>query len=324
MAAAGGFDMSPSWAKTCFQQLQAAEEDAMVVSFPGYAHVGFGDVVAADKYFLWQAAVCDRQATKRAPASMPGKLDWPHMTLLRLDDGWADLEASKGPDHLLWHLIWNLRNVDEGAFSKLNVTTLLEEMNEHLRSTGVLFKVFPGQIWCNRGGHRYEVLGGPALDRYLQAQAWLRSRLTQAGQLASLTFWAEGEGNEAHITFNYEADPITVKLVPTYEDPEFEKEVQNARGPSMEVALKILDDLELGCYKSIFEKEQLSMRVLDTVTADDLLAMGITVLGHRIRILKAFESTTKAAKAAAEHSDQSFASADDDSYHHVPASSSSS
>jgi len=108
------------WCPTAFQIVDKSEPDATLPYTDGKdgAFVAFGDLVCSGGYVLVQAHMCNRSFQK-APLALHRILEFPHMTLAKLDLGWSERSGNS--------TIWK---TEEASERDLNVSTRLQTIND--------------------------------------------------------------------------------------------------------------------------------------------------------------------------------------------------
>jgi len=267
------------WCPTAFDIAAGHEVDQTIIFREGSSDgpfIAFGEVVCSDRYILWQAHVCNR-VFRRAPVNFHKMYEFPHMTLARLEQGYAERRANKS----LW-----LVDGHSGP-EEFDLSDVLRQLNESLHQNTVVYRLHDGHLSPNYYGCRYDITGGQARTVYRKVQDDLRVHIGHLGDRVS--FWAE-EPAHPHITFEYldddmgcaqDMDLVHGDAASSFGNGPSERSLTS----SIDIVLKKLDEHRLGQLKPIFEREQLSRSVLPLLTDNQLKEVGITRLGERQKVL---------------------------------------
>jgi hypothetical protein len=89
------------WCPSAFQVAQGLDIDHELMFKENTTcdgpFVAFGDVVCSERYILWQAHICNR-SFRRAPVNLQKMYEFPHMTLAKLEHGYAERQANRSTD----------------------------------------------------------------------------------------------------------------------------------------------------------------------------------------------------------------------------------
>ena len=239
--------------------------------------VAFGDVVCSERYILWQAHICSR-AFRRAPVNLQKMYEFPHMTLAKLEQGYAERHANKS--------IWFVDG--PSGPEEFDVSQIVRDLNVSLRRDSTVYMLHAGHLCLNYVGCRYDITGGAARNVFRQMQIALRTQLAQLSDRVS--YWAE-EPAHPHITFEYPEESQDEDVWWEQKRPDGESVLdsaptENSKTSSMEFVLEELDKRHLGRLKPIFERERISQSVLPSLTDNHLKDAGIVRMGDRQKVLQ--------------------------------------
>jgi hypothetical protein len=272
------------WCPTGYDVVNGMGDDQSIVLTEGAPSAGpfvaFGQVVCSERYLLWQAQICNRSFLK-APLNLNKLLQFPHMTLGKLEHGYADRRANRS--------LWVVDSSD--GQQELDVASIVDETNEWLKRDTIVFRLHTAHFAPNYHQHRYDISGGEAYTLFRTAQTSLRARL---GQFADyVQFWAQAPALP-HITFEYPdyhqddfdwaqdlADTLSQQSLTSTQ----RASTRRSRPKSLEFVLEQLEATDLGHLRGIVEHECLSASVLPAVTDQDLKDVGVKALGDRKKLL---------------------------------------
>jgi len=235
----------------------------------GGPFVAFGDVICTERFVLMQAHICNHRFF-RAPLNLPRMFEFPHMTLAKLEWGYAERRGNA--------TIWlpDSATGDGG----LSISAVVRGLNEDLKRDATAYRLVPAHIEAYYDGNRYNITGGEARCVFRRVQASLMRQCAALGRCVCM--WAE-EPAHPHITFEY---------------PEEQERWDEARGSasaigsaasasttaSLGAVLDRLPEFRLQRLRPVFERERLTASVLPTLTEDQLKSIGVTALGDRQKV----------------------------------------
>ena len=241
--------------------------------------VAFGDVVCSERYILWHAHICNRMF-RRIPVNCTRGYQFSHMTLAKLEGGYAERLANKS--------IWFVDG--EAGPEEFDVSTVLRQLNNKLRRDNIVYRLHAVRLSPNHFWNRYAITGGSARDVLRKVQCELRGHLVHLRD--HISFWAE-EPAHPHITVGYLDDNVGDKCVleacAAGEVAKSGSEIVSldcSLSESLEIVLAMLDEHRLSHLKAIFKRERLSSSILPSVTDVQLKDVGVKRLGDRQKVLQ--------------------------------------
>lgn len=182
-------------------------------------HLALGKLCMSDRTIMIEARLVDKDMTMQAPTLHRCPLEYPHLTVMKVLAGWPDFRDG--------NMVLNVpaENTDDGHARCINLTAMLQDINEWMEKQLYLHRIHPVSCWNNHKGKCYEVATGPGADvfRSLQqfvVEAFIRNHVPVSiedpdaeEQRDLLEIWATTYGRP-HITYcDHDDDPAHKEIL---------------------------------------------------------------------------------------------------------------
>ena len=127
-------------------------------------HLALGKLCMSDRTIMIEARLVDKDMTMQAPMLHRCPLEYPHLTVMKVLAGRPDLRDGE--------MVLNVpaEDTDDGHARCINLTAMLQDINEWMEKQLYLHRIHPVSCWNNHQGQCYELATGPGADVFRSLQ----------------------------------------------------------------------------------------------------------------------------------------------------------